>query len=72
MVLDCIDSWSLPPSLLSSEPSMLAVQIVNVLVTLHNQGLSIQKVNNLYHMFKNCCRPTIPSIIADSWFTSGQ
>ena len=37
-----------------------------------DQGLSIQRVKNLYNMFKNCCRPVCPSIIDGSWFTSGQ
>ena len=28
-----------------------------VCFTICNQGLSIQRVKNLYYMFKNCCRP---------------
>ena len=38
-------------------------------VTVHSQGLSIQRVNNLYHMFKNCCRPVcIDYTFNNCWF----
>ena len=34
-----------------------------------DQGLSIQRVKNLYHMFKNCCKPVfIDHTFNNRWF----